>query len=86
MQIIAWNFERLDALVELWNRELATDFPIRKQLFQQNSFNDHNVCYDSSAIAINNKDQVIGFIVAKRWKEVVKDVDMDPKKAGFKFC
>ncbi|MBS4208192.1 GNAT family N-acetyltransferase [Bacillus sp. FJAT-50079] len=80
MQIIAWDVERLDGLVALWNQELVSDFPMRSQLFQQNSFNDHNVCYDSSAIAINEKDEVIGFIVAKRWLELMEDVDMDLKK------
>jgi len=79
MKIIAWERDRLVELVELWNKELAIDFPMREELFLQNSFDDVNVSYDSSYIAVDNQDHVIGFVVAKRWQEEI-DVKMDPKR------
>ena len=57
--------------MELWNKELAADFPMRKELFKQNSFDDVNVSYDSSYIAVDDQDHVIGFVVAKRWQEEI---------------
>lgn len=79
MKIIAWKRDRLEELVELWNKELAVDFPMRKELFIQNSFNDVNVSYEGSYIAVDDQDHVIGFVVAKRWQETI-DVKMDPKR------
>ena len=79
MKIIAWKRDRLEELVELWNKELAVDFPMREELFLQNSFDDVNVSYNSSYIAVDDQDHVIGFVVAKRWQEQV-DVKMDPKR------
>ncbi|WP_192598426.1 GNAT family N-acetyltransferase [Sporosarcina limicola] len=77
--MISWNRNRLEELVELWNKELAIDFPMREELFVQNSFDDVNVSYDSSYIAVDDEDRVIGFVVAKRWQEEI-DVKMDPKR------
>ena len=79
MKIIAWKRDRLEELVELWNKELAVDFPMREELFIQNSFDDVNISYDSSYIAVDDQDHVIGFVVAKRWQEEI-DVKMDPKR------
>lgn len=79
MKIIPWNRDRLADLVRLWNKELVSDFPMREELFMQNSFNDMNVLYESSYIALDHEDKVIGFIVAKRWKEEV-DVKLDQKR------
>ncbi|KAA0965499.1 GNAT family N-acetyltransferase [Sporosarcina sp. ANT_H38] len=79
MKIIAWNRNRLEELVELWNKELADDFPMREELFIQNSFADVNVSYDSSFIAVDDLDRVIGFVVAKRWQEQI-DVKMESKR------
>ncbi len=79
MKIIAWKRDRLKELVELWNKELAVDFPMREELFIQNSFDDVNISYCSSYIAVDDQDHVIGFVVAKRWQEEI-DVKMDPKR------
>ncbi|MBO0588132.1 GNAT family N-acetyltransferase [Sporosarcina sp. E16_8] len=79
MKIIAWKRDRLEELVDLWNKELAVDFPMREELFMQNSFDDLNVSYDSSYIAVDDQDHVIGFVVTKRWQEQI-DVKMDPKR------
>ncbi|MBO0600713.1 GNAT family N-acetyltransferase [Sporosarcina sp. E16_3] len=79
MKIIAWKRDRLKELVELWNKELAVDFPMREDLFVQNSFDDVNISYGSSYIAVDDQDHVIGFVVAKRWQEEI-DVKMDPKR------
>lgn len=69
LKFIQWNVERLDELVNLWNDELAEHFPMRKVLFEQNSFQDKNVSFEGSLIAVDENDKVIGFIVAKRWQE-----------------
>lgn len=79
MKIIAWKRDRVEELVELWNKELAVDFPMREELFIQNSFDDVNVSYGSSYIAVDDQDHVMGFVVAKRWQEEI-DVKMDPKR------
>lgn len=75
MKLLDWNKDRVEEIVQLWNDELQTDFPMRKQLFIQNSFQDENVCADASKIAVDKQDNVIGFIVAKKWQETL-DVAM----------
>ena len=79
MKMISWNRDRLDELVTLWNKELDIDFPMRRKLFEQNSFDDKNVSYKNSSIVVDDQDQIIGFAVAKRWQEEI-DVEMDTKK------
>lgn len=81
VRLIRWDIDRVKELVELWNDELGEDFPMREELFVQNSFNDENICFEASQIAINEDNQVIGFIVAKRWQEQL-NVNM-PKKTGW---
>ncbi len=76
IKLVSWNIDRLDELVDLWNRELSEDFPMRKTLFEQNSFQDRNVCFEASRIAVDSDNHVVGFIVAKRWQET-HEVDMN---------
>lgn len=68
MKYVSWNVEKLDDLVSLWNQELNEGFPMSKELFEQNSFRDENICYVASRIAVDSDDKVIGFIVAKKWQ------------------
>lgn len=63
------TFDKLSAIVDLWNKELSNEFPITEKLFEQNSLIDENVFNQGSRIAVNEKDQVVGFIVAKKWQE-----------------
>lgn len=42
---------------------------MRKSLFKENSFVDYNVWKDTSRILLNDKDKVIGIMIAKRWQE-----------------
>ncbi len=69
----------MEELLALWAKELSKDFPMREELFKQNSFDDVNISYESSHIAVDDSDEVIGFVVAKRWQEEI-DVGMDPKR------
>ncbi|PXY51718.1 GNAT family N-acetyltransferase, partial [Virgibacillus profundi] len=69
MKLVKWNAIYLQQLVDLWNKELGTDFPMRTELFEQNSFQDENVSWEGSLIAINDAEEVIGFIIAKMWQE-----------------
>ena len=79
MKLIPWNPERMEELLALWAKELSEDFPMREELFKQNSFDDVNISYESSHIAVDDQDHVIGFVVAKLWQEEI-DVNMDPKR------
>src|SRR5690625_4693810 len=75
MKIIPWREAWLTELVRLWDQEIGADFPMRTELFKQNSLQDENVCHTSSGIAVTDDHQVVGFIVAKRWQENL-DIDM----------
>ena len=77
MKIIPLSIDRLEDLVGLWNDELATQFPMRSELFKQNSFDDENVFLPGSLIAVNENNEVMGFIVCKRWQETLP-VNMHP--------
>lgn len=71
MKYEKWNMDRLEELVGLWNREIGHDFPMRKELFQQNSFDDCNVFIEGSLIAVNEENRVVGYVVAKRWQDEI---------------
>ncbi|WP_152657905.1 GNAT family N-acetyltransferase [Oceanobacillus sp. CFH 90083] len=64
-----WSARRIEAVVQLWNGEIGTDFPMRKELFKQNSFEDENICKQASAIAVDDEGNVAGFVVAKIYQE-----------------
>ncbi|PAV30976.1 GNAT family N-acetyltransferase [Virgibacillus profundi] len=81
MKYVPWKLDRLDDLINLWNKELSEEFPMRKELFVQNSFRDINVFEEGSLIAVDEEDQVIGFIVAKKWNDEL-DVGIS-KKTGW---
>ncbi|MCH1625948.1 GNAT family N-acetyltransferase [Ferdinandcohnia quinoae] len=71
MKYIPLDARRLPELVTLWNSAIGTDFPMREDLFKQNSFDDENLYTEGSFIAIED-DQVIGFIISKRWQENIE--------------
>nr|WP_309098204.1 GNAT family N-acetyltransferase [Fredinandcohnia onubensis] len=52
-------------IVNLWNRELGTDFPMRKELFKQNSIQNPHILLSGSYLAINEQSKLIGFVVTK---------------------
>ncbi|WP_217589331.1 GNAT family N-acetyltransferase [Lentibacillus saliphilus] len=79
MKLIELDMRRSQELVSLWNQELGQLFPMRRALFEQNSFADENVCHASSRIAVDHNGKLIGFVVVKRWQEQI-DVGMDPEK------
>src|SRR5699024_7678626 len=69
LKLIAWQENKVDDIVRLWNQELGNDFPMRRVLFLQNSFHDINVYYEGSQLAVDNDGRVIGFIIAKKWQD-----------------
>lgn len=75
MKLIPWDRQWLSEVVELWNNVLGNEFPMRTSLFEQNSYNDENVLYEGSQIALDANQKVIGFIVVKKWREQL-DVSM----------
>ena len=81
MKLIAWQENKIDDIVRLWNQELGNDFPMRRALCLQNSFHDINIYYEGSQLAVDNDGRVIGFIIAKKWQDSL-DVNM-PTKTGW---
>lgn len=75
MKLIPWDRQWLPELVELWNKVLGDEFPMRASLFEQNSFNDENILRKGSQIVVDANQEVIGFIVVKKWREQL-DVPM----------
>ncbi|WP_379596887.1 GNAT family N-acetyltransferase [Oceanobacillus luteolus] len=71
MQFFAWDVKWLKDLVRLWNQELGKQFPMREELFNQNSFQDINIFADGSRIAVDENGRVAGFIVTKKWNDVI---------------
>ncbi|THE13787.1 GNAT family N-acetyltransferase [Bacillus timonensis] len=71
MEYRGWSIDRLEELLGLWNQEIGHDFPMSAELFKQNSFDDCNVFTEGSHIAINQENQVVGFVVAKRWQDEI---------------
>ncbi|WP_168118568.1 GNAT family N-acetyltransferase [Paenibacillus sp. HB172176] len=70
MRYLPLSQTKLTEICELWNKELGTQFPMREQLFEQNSFEDSNVLQDGSWMAVDEASgKLIGFIVAKLWQE-----------------
>lgn len=59
----------LEELTALWNKEIGADFPMRKELLEQNSFQDVNVLHEGSRIAMDDNGQVVGFAVSKIWQD-----------------
>lgn len=80
-ELVKWDEAYLDGVVRLWNQELNESLPMRKNLFEQNSFKDDNVCWETSRVVLDEAGNVIGFIVAKRWQETL-DVNI-PKQTGW---
>lgn len=81
MKFVSWDRQWLTEVVELWNKVLGNEFPMCARLFEQNSFDDENVLYEGSQIALDAHQKVIGFIVAKKWQEQL-DVPMQ-KELGW---
>src|SRR5690625_7818666 len=75
MKFINFTPKNLSGMHHLWNHCLGNKFTMREELFMQNSFDDENVCFDASRFAVNDENEVIGFVIGKRWQEEL-DVEM----------
>lgn len=69
LRLTNWDEGKLKELVDLWNKELGKHYPMREELFKQNSFDDKNIYLSGSAIALDNDNKIIGFVVSKKWNE-----------------
>lgn len=69
MKVLPIHISRLKELVNIWNDEIGGRFPMREELFKQNSFDDENLFIPGSFMAVNEKDEAVGFIISKRWQE-----------------
>jgi len=81
MRCISLDKAYLSQMMALWNRFLQDKFPLRGELFRQNSFDDKNVCFEASRLTVNEEGKVVGFVIAKRWQEDLP-VDM-PDETGW---
>lgn len=71
MKYIPWCIEKLDEIIQLWNSEIGDQFPLREDLLIQNSYNDENILPNGSFLCLNERGDVIGFILAKKWQEKI---------------
>lgn len=71
MKLVPLSKDKIDGMVTLWNKEIGNDFPMRKELLEQNSLNDENVLQKGSALALDEKGNVVGFVIAKAWQEKI---------------
>jgi len=55
-------------IVKLWNESIGETFPMTEKLWIQNSINEPNILKTAS-IAILEGNELLGFIVAKRYQE-----------------
>ncbi|WP_422122267.1 GNAT family N-acetyltransferase [Planococcus sp. X10-3] len=55
-------------ITEFWNREIGDSFPLREELWEQNTFNDLNLI-EEACVAFAEGGKLAGFIVAKRLLE-----------------
>ncbi|HSJ37616.1 MAG TPA: GNAT family N-acetyltransferase [Planococcus sp. (in: firmicutes)] len=55
-------------ITEFWNREIGNAFPLREELWEQNTFDDLNLM-EEACVALAEDGELAGFIVAKRLLE-----------------
>ncbi|KGX91196.1 GNAT family N-acetyltransferase [Pontibacillus marinus] len=84
MKVIEWNKKYVSELVDLWNTELGNEYPMREELFLQNSFQDKNLLKEGSFIGLE-EDRLIGFVISKRWQETL-DVAMSTEVGWIQAC
>lgn len=70
-------------VVNLWNESLGSRFPMRKELWIQNTLQDKNVLSEAS-IAIIENERLVGFVVCKKYQEQLP-ANM-PKDVGWIQC
>ena len=68
MKFIPYTLEWIGAMCDLWNKELGKHFPMREQLFRQNSFDDENI-FESGSWLVVQDEKLVGFIITKKWQE-----------------
>lgn len=60
------KYRHLKHLINLWNVEFRSTYPIKKALYQQLILNDENFNMDASFVALYDNEPV-GFIFVKTW-------------------
>lgn len=68
------DYNNLDEIHKLWNKEYGFIYPISKELFQRNLM---NVSYESSFVCLNDDNNLVGFILLKFWQDEFKIGDYD---------
>lgn len=63
------NYQKINEIYTLWNKAYGCIFPISEELFQRNI---SNIYQKGSYIVLNDEDKIIGFVLAKIWKEDFK--------------
>lgn len=65
MHYIHWEKADSTIVTSLWNKNIGKTFPMRNHLMRQNSFNHSQVIKNASWLALNENNELIGFIVGK---------------------
>lgn len=79
MNYVPFQAQYIDGVINLWNTQWGHEFPLRKELFIQNSVEDVNVYPAGCFVAINDEGNVVGFIIAKKWQEQL-EINMNNKR------
>ncbi len=81
MKYVAIHEKMAGSMTRLWNQEIGQQFPMREELLLQNSFREENVLPDASFAVLNEEEEIVAFLIAKKWQEEM-DVNM-PKTTGW---
>lgn len=65
MHYIHWENADSTVVTSLWNKNIGETFPMRNHLMRQNSFNHSQVTKNASWLALNEIEEVKGFVVGK---------------------
>ncbi|MEO4052558.1 GNAT family N-acetyltransferase [Solibacillus sp. CAU 1738] len=79
MNYVPFQEQYIDDAIMLWNKQWQHEFPLRKELFIQNSVDDVNIYPQGCFAAIDKEGILKGFVIAKKWQEQV-DVKMDTRR------
>lgn len=75
--LVPFHPRHLTAVLQIWNRTLGGDFPLRWELLVQNTVADPNFFFPGSFMAVAGEEPV-GFVLAKRQQVPVGSVAVGP--------
>ncbi|MBP1995974.1 GNAT family N-acetyltransferase [Paenibacillus eucommiae] len=84
MKFVSLSEAYIGPLLELWNRELGEQFPMRERLLRQNCFEDVNLLEAGSWLAVDESagNELRGFVVSKKWTDRREGIEF-PEDTGW---